>query len=65
MKIRAVQVFREVMDEGRCGDTVGLQIENLSLKDIKKGDVCGELHKDPPQKVDYFTAQVVLVLYIS
>ncbi|KAJ8310479.1 hypothetical protein KUTeg_012344 [Tegillarca granosa] len=60
-KIRAVQVFREVMDEGRCGDTVGLQIENLSLKDIKKGDVCGEIYKDPPQKVDNFTAQIFVL----
>ncbi|VDI64108.1 elongation factor 1-alpha [Mytilus galloprovincialis] len=57
-KVRAVQVFREVMDEARPGDNVGIQIENYTLKDIRKGDVCGDTCDDPPQAVTQFTAQI-------
>lgn len=55
-----MQVFREVMDEARPGDNVGIQIENYTLKDIRKGDVCGDTCDDPPQAVTQFTAQVYL-----
>ena len=58
IQVRAVQVFREVMDEARPGDNVGIQIENYTLKDIRKGDVCGDTSDDPPQSVTQFTAQV-------
>jgi len=53
-----VQVFREVMDEARLGDNIGIQIENLTLKDIRKGYVCGDTSDDPPQAITQFTAQV-------
>ena len=46
------------MDEARPGDNVGIQIENLTLKDIRKGDVCGDTSDDPPQAITQFTAQV-------
>ncbi|XP_069104963.1 LOW QUALITY PROTEIN: elongation factor 1-alpha 1-like [Argopecten irradians] len=60
-KVRAVQVFREVMTEVHAGDNVGIQIENLGLKDIKKGDVCGDPEEDPPRKVSKFTAQILVL----
>ncbi|XP_052058785.1 elongation factor 1-alpha 2-like [Mytilus californianus] len=60
-KVRAVQVFREVMDEARPGDNVGIQIENYTLKDIRKGDVCGDTCDDPPQSVTQFTAQIMIL----
>ncbi|XP_060084079.1 elongation factor 1-alpha, somatic form-like [Ylistrum balloti] len=60
-KVRAVQVFREVMTEVHAGDNVGIQIENLGLKDIKKGDVCGDPEEDPPRQVGKFTAQILVL----
>ena len=54
-------MFREVMTDVMSGDNVGIQIQNLTLKDVKKGDVCGEIGDDPPGKVDRFTAQVTFV----
>ncbi|OWF40573.1 Elongation factor 1-alpha 1 [Mizuhopecten yessoensis] len=60
-KVRAVQVFREVMTEVQAGDNVGIQIENLGLKDVKKGDVCGDPGDGPPRKVSKFTAQILVL----
>ena len=37
---------------------MGIQIEGLDIKDVRKGFLCGETSRDPPKKVQSFTAQV-------
>ena len=61
-QVRAVQLFREVVDEGQTGDNVGLQLEGVTLNDVKRGDVCGDAYDDPPQNVEHFTAQVLYIM---
>ncbi|XP_060556088.1 elongation factor 1-alpha-like [Ruditapes philippinarum] len=60
-KVRAVQLHHDAVTEGYQGENVGLQIEGLDVKDIRKGFLCGETSRDPPKKVQLFTAQMVIL----
>ena len=42
------------------GDTVHVNIKNVSVLDIKPGSVAGDLNNDPPKKAISFDAKVSL-----
>eukprot|EP00475_Leptophrys_vorax_P018359 TRINITY_DN25079_c1_g1_i1.p1 TRINITY_DN25079_c1_g1~~TRINITY_DN25079_c1_g1_i1.p1 ORF type:complete len:461 (+),score=123.00 TRINITY_DN25079_c1_g1_i1:171-1385(+) len=48
-------------DEAQAGDYVGFNVKNLSVTDLKRGDVCSEAKHDPAQGVSSFTAQIVVM----
>lgn len=56
--MRAVQLHHDAVTEGYQGENVGIQIEGLDIKDVRKGFLCGEANRDPPKVVQSFTAQV-------
>ncbi|KAH3810768.1 elongation factor 1-alpha-like [Dreissena polymorpha] len=60
-QVRAVQLHHDAVSEAYQGENVGLQIEGLDIKDIRKGFVLGETNRDPPRKVQLFTAQIVIL----
>merc|ERR1711974_398308 len=43
------------------GDNVGFNVKNVSIKDIRRGNVAGNSKKDPPQETEDFTAQVIIL----
>jgi len=43
------------------GDNVGFNVKGLSIKDIKRGFVCGDSENDPPKEVETFLAQVIIM----
>lgn len=43
------------------GDNVGFNVKGLSIKDIKRGYVCGDSKNDPPMEVENFLAQVIIM----
>ena len=40
---------------------VGFNVKNVSVKDIKRGNVTGDAKNDPPQQTGKFTAQVIVL----
>merc|ERR1711879_446441 len=40
---------------------VGFNVKNVSIKDIRRGNVAGDSKKDPPQETEDFTAQVIIL----
>jgi elongation factor 1-alpha len=53
------QMHHEELEEGIPGDNIGFCIKTTpSVKNIKRGHVCGDAKKDPPKECDNFTAQV-------
>ncbi len=57
-EVKSVEMHHESLNEALPGDNVGFNVKNVSVKDIRRGNVCGDSKSDPPQEASGFTAQV-------
>jgi len=60
-EVKSVEMHHEPVEEAVPGDNVGFNVKNLSIKDIKRGMVCGDTKNDPPQGCESFDAQVIVL----
>jgi len=60
-EVKSVEMHHEALTEANPGDNVGFNVKGLSVKDIKRGNVCGDSKNDPPQEAADFTAQVIIL----
>jgi len=60
-EVKSVEMHHEALPEAVPGDNVGFNVKNVSIKDIRRGNVCGDSKKDPPQETEDFTAQVIIL----
>merc|ERR1711871_1466359 len=60
-EVKSVEMHHEVMEVAEPGDNVGFNVKNVSVKDIKRGNVCGDSKRDPPKESLDFTAQVIVM----
>merc|ERR1712216_824749 len=60
-EVKSVEMHHEVMEIASPGDNVGFNVKNVSVKDIKRGNVCGDSKNDPPLPADTFDAQVIVL----
>jgi len=58
---KSVEMHHESLTEALPGDNVGFNIKNVSVKDIRRGNVAGDSKNDPPAECDNFTAQVIIL----
>ncbi|KAJ1955126.1 translation elongation factor EF-1 alpha [Linderina pennispora] len=54
-------MHHEVLTEGVPGDNVGFNVKNVSVKDIRRGNVCSDSKNDPAKEAASFTAQVIVL----
>ena len=59
--VKSVEMHHTSVPEAIPGDNVGFNIKGLSVKDIKRGYVCGDSKNDPPKEVETFVAQVIIM----
>jgi elongation factor 1-alpha len=59
--VKSVEMHHEALESAGPGDNVGFNVKNVSVKDIRRGMVCGDTKNDPPQKVPTFEAQVIVL----
>ena len=60
-EVKSVEMHHEQLTEAQPGDNVGFNVKNLSVKDIKRGMVAGDVKNDPPQGCIDFEAQVIVL----
>jgi elongation factor 1-alpha len=60
-EVKSVEMHHESLTEGNPGDNVGFNVKNVSVKDIRRGNVCGDSKNDPPRETANFTAQVIVL----
>ncbi len=60
-EVKSVEMHHESIPEAIPGDNVGFNVKGLSVKDIKRGYVCGDSKNDPPREVETFLAQVIIM----
>merc|ERR1711993_32725 len=49
------------MEEALPGDNVGFNVKNVSVKDIRRGNVASDTKNDPAKETDTFKAQVIIL----
>jgi elongation factor 1-alpha len=60
-EVKSVEMHHEALTEANPGDNVGFNVKNVSVKDIRRGYVCGDAKVDPPSETDFFNAQVIIL----
>jgi elongation factor 1-alpha len=60
-EVKSVEMHHEALDKAEPGDNVGFNVKGLSIKDIKRGMVCGDTKNDPPMPTATFNAQVIVL----
>uniref|UniRef100_A0A668RZE2 Tr-type G domain-containing protein n=1 Tax=Oreochromis aureus TaxID=47969 RepID=A0A668RZE2_OREAU len=60
-EVKSVEMHHEALSEALPGDNVGFNVKNVSVKDIRRGNVAGDSKNDPPQEAANFTAQVIIL----
>ena len=53
---KSVEMHHEQLKEAIPGDNVGFNVKNVSVKDIKRGNVCSDSKNDPAGEADFFKA---------
>jgi elongation factor 1-alpha len=60
-EVKSVEMHHEALEQATPGDNVGFNVKNVSVKDIKRGNVAGDVKSDPPLGVASFEAQVIVL----
>merc|ERR1711929_8965 len=60
-EVKSVEMHHEQLEAGLPGDNVGFNVKNVSVKDIRRGNVCGDSKNDPPKEAASFKAQVIVL----
>ena len=60
-EVKSVEMHHEQLTEGVPGDNVGFNVKNVSVKEIRRGNVCGDSKSDPPKGAASFNAQVIVL----
>jgi elongation factor 1-alpha len=60
-EVKSIEMHHEQLPEATPGDNVGFNVKNISVKDVKRGFVCGNTKQDPPKGCEHFIAQVIVL----
>jgi elongation factor 1-alpha len=60
-EVKSIEMHHESLAEAIPGDNVGFNVKSLSVKDLRRGFVCGNTKNDPPKEAESFTAQVIVL----
>merc|ERR1712149_141472 len=56
-----VEMHHESLPEAGPGDNVGFNVKNVSVKDIRRGNVASDSKNDPAKEAKSFKAQVIVL----
>ena len=60
-EVKSVEMHHEALPEALPGDNVGFNVKNVSVKEIRRGNVAGDSKNDPPKQCENFYAQVRII----
>jgi len=62
-EVKSVEMHHEQLKEAVPGDNVGFNCKNVSVKDIKRGNVASDSKNDPALGAVSFSAQVIIMAH--
>jgi len=60
-EVKSVEMHHEALTEAVPGDNVGFNVKNVSVKEIKRGNVCSDSKNDVAKEAANFDAQVIVL----
>merc|ERR1711892_716963 len=60
-EVKSVEMHHESLPEDGPGDNVGFNVKNVSVKDIRRGNVASDSKNDPAKEAKTFNAQVIVL----
>jgi len=60
-EVKSVEMHHEALQEALPGDNVGFNVKNVSVKDIKRGNVASNSKDDPAVETASYKAQVIVL----
>merc|ERR1712024_293369 len=60
-EVKSVEMHHEPLPEALPGDNVGFNVKNVSVKDVRRGNVCSDSKNDPAKESRTFDAQVIVL----
>merc|ERR1719335_1187656 len=60
-EVKSVEMHHTQLTEGLPGDNVGFNVKNVSVKDIRRGNVASDSKNDPAMGAASFDAQVIVL----
>jgi len=60
-EVKSVEMHHEQLAQAEPGDNVGFNVKNVSVKDIKRGNVASDSKRDPAWPSASFDAQVIVL----
>ena len=60
-EVKSVEMHHESLPEAGPGDNVGFNVKNVSVKDIRRGNVASDSKNDPAKEAKTFNAQVIVL----
>jgi len=60
-EVKSVEMHHEQLEAGMPGDNVGFNVKNVSVKDIRRGNVASDSKNDPAKEAASFNAQVIVL----
>ena len=60
-EVKSVEMHHQQLQQGVPGDNVGFNVKNVSVKEVRRGNVAGDSKNDPPSGCASFNAQVIVL----
>merc|ERR1712132_17769 len=60
-EVKSVEMHHESMPQATPGDNVGFNVKNVSVKEIRRGNVASDSKNDPAKEAVDFMAQVIIM----
>jgi len=60
-EVKSVEMHHTALESAEPGDNVGFNVKNVSVKDIRRGNVASDSKNDPARETDTFKAQVIIL----
>jgi elongation factor 1-alpha len=60
-EVKSIEMHHEQIPRAEPGDNIGFNVKNVSVKDIRRGNVCSDAKNDPAMGVEDFIAQVIVL----
>jgi len=60
-EVKSVEMHHTQLTEAVPGDNVGFNVKNISIKDVKRGNVASDSKNEPASGVESFKAQVIIL----
>mmetsp|Transcript_8848 Transcript_8848/g.28261 ORF Transcript_8848/g.28261 Transcript_8848/m.28261 type:complete len:447 (-) Transcript_8848:34-1374(-) len=60
-EVKSVEMHHEQLPQATPGDNVGFNVKNVSVKDVRRGNVASDSKNDPAKGATSFDAQVIVL----